>query len=289
MAKEIAIGKRAKISEAQQYMILSVFGASIVLGAAISLTVNFVHHIIFNAKVIAAEEASIASYSDVIKTTGVCKAPKGNTYSREELDKCNPNEIEAEQVPGTLRSNVLVDLAANQALNSVPKEGNSICQNQETGKQYTFTELDKMRREAKNTQDLNAASQLIKSCSALRIIPDALPAFYNEEALLASLNKLFILSNWTPENISPSNTTSSADSPAGLSPISVNLAVETDTGTAMTVLSNIERSIREFNVENATIEWKDNNTLSLQAQANAYYTAPSTIIEKETTIKQEGN
>ena len=66
MAKEIAIGKRAKISEAQQYMILSVLGASLVLGAAISLTVNFVHHIIFNAKVIAAEEASIVSYTDVI-------------------------------------------------------------------------------------------------------------------------------------------------------------------------------------------------------------------------------
>ncbi len=289
MAKEIAIGKRAKISEAQQYMILSVLGASLVLGAAISLTVNFVHHIVFNAKVIATEEASIASYTDVIKTTGVCQAPKGNTYSKEELQKCNPDEIEAEQVPGTLRANVLINLAANQALNSVPKEGNSICQNPETNKQYTFAELDKIRKGATTTQQLNAASQLIKSCSALRIVPDALPAFYNEEALLASLNKLFYLSNWTPESISPSEETSSAEEVAGLNPITVNLAVETDTGTTMTVLSNIERSIREFNIGKATIEWKDNNTLSLQAQANAYYTSPSTILEKDTTIRQEGN
>ena len=42
MAKEIAIGKRAKISEAQQYMLLSVLAASIVLGAAISLIIHFV-------------------------------------------------------------------------------------------------------------------------------------------------------------------------------------------------------------------------------------------------------
>ena len=107
--------------------------------------------------------------------------------------------------------------------------------------------------------------------------------------MLASLNKLFYLANWTPESISPSEETSSAEGIAGLSPISVNLAVETDTGTTMTVLSNIERSIREFNIGKATIEWKDNNTLSLQAQANAYYTSPSTIMEKDTTIRQEGN
>ena len=287
MAKEIAIGKRAKISKAQQHMILAVLGASIVLGSAISLTVNFVKHIVFNAKVIAAEEASIASYTSVIKNTGVCLKPKGNTYSKEELVKCNPDEIEAEQVPDTLRANVLINLASNQALNSVPKEDNSICRNPKTSKQYTFAELNEMRKEAKSTEELNAASQLIKSCSALRIVPDALPAYYNEEALLASLNKLFNASNWTPESISPSGTAGTPDSDSNLDSISVNLAVEAGTGTTTTVLSNIERSIREFNIEAATIEWKSNDTLSLQARANAYYTSPSSILEKDTTIKLE--
>ena len=65
MAKEIAISKRAKISEAQQYVLLSVLGASIFLGAAIALTLHFVKVIQFNIGVIAAEEASIASYSAV--------------------------------------------------------------------------------------------------------------------------------------------------------------------------------------------------------------------------------
>ena len=40
MAKEVAIGKRAKISQAQQNMILSVAGAAIILGVAISLKNN---------------------------------------------------------------------------------------------------------------------------------------------------------------------------------------------------------------------------------------------------------
>ncbi|MBO4812580.1 hypothetical protein J5491_00280 [Candidatus Saccharibacteria bacterium] len=287
MAKEIAIGKRAKISEAQQYMILSVLGASIVLGAAISLTVNFVNHIIFNAKVIAAEEESIASYSDVIKTTGVCEKPKGSTYTQEELKKCNPDAIEASQIPGTLRANVLLTLAANEALNSVPKEGNSACQNSSTGKQYTYKELSEMYNNAKTAQELNNASQLIKSCSALRVIPDALPAYYNEEALLASLNKLFNESDWTPESLSPGGSSGGSKAVNGLNPLSVNLSVEADTAVTMSVLNNIERSIREFDIGRASIEWKDNNTLSLQAQSNAYYMNPSSITERDTTIKVE--
>ena len=77
MAKEIAISKRAKISEAQQYVLLSVLGAAIFLGAAISLTLHFIKVIQFNIEVISAEEASIASYSKAIKNIGICKSPKG--------------------------------------------------------------------------------------------------------------------------------------------------------------------------------------------------------------------
>ena len=56
MSKEIAIGKRATISEAQQTILLAVLGASVLLGVAISLTLHFISQITFNAKVIAAEE-----------------------------------------------------------------------------------------------------------------------------------------------------------------------------------------------------------------------------------------
>ena len=52
MAKEIAIGKRAKISQAQQNMLLAVLGASVVLGAAISLILHFIQQISFNTEVI---------------------------------------------------------------------------------------------------------------------------------------------------------------------------------------------------------------------------------------------
>lgn len=283
MAKEIAIGKRAKISEAQQYMILSVLGAALVLGVAISLIMHFINKISFNSEVIAAEEKSIATYSDVIKNTGICEAPKGSIYSDKEIEDCSPDSIEIKNIPDTLRANILTTLAKNEALNSVPKEDDTNCINPETEKHYTYKELNDIYEKASGATALSSASRLIKQCSALRVIPDALPAFKNEEALMASLNKLFNVSNWTPESISPSGTTSSLGT--GLNSISVNLSVEADSGTTMTVLHNIERSIRDFDIERATIEWGGNNSLILQAQATAYYMDESTITETEVTIE----
>ncbi len=291
MAKEIAVGKRATISEAQQYIILTVLGASVLLGVAVSLTSHFINQIAFNAEVISSEDEAIVNYSDVIKNTGACPSPKGSTYSNEELNSCNPNTISASQVPGTLRANILQNMAGNQALNSVPNDSNSDCKNPNTDKQFTYEELQTIYNEADNSHDtasMNRAIQLIKSCSALRVIPDALPAFKNEEALLASLNKLFIISNWTPESISPSGAISISNMLPGLNMLSVNLSVEADSSTTLTVLNNIERSIREFDIKRASIEWGSNNTLQLNAQATAYYMDESTIIETTTTKSAEG-
>lgn len=287
MAKEVAISKKLKISQAQQYMLLAVFGASIFLGVAISLVSTFIRQISFNTKAIMAEEESIANYSEIIKNIGVCKAPSGSTYSDSELEKCDPDSIEISEVSGTLRENILEKLASNKALESVPKEKDSSCINAETGKNYTYKELSKVYSDAKGSEELNKASQLIRSCSALRIIPDALPAFQNEEALLASLNKLFNISGWEPESISPTGTISVSDLAPGLNTISVNLSIEADTGTTQTILNNIERSIRDFNFNNAVIEWGGDNSLELQANATAYYMDESTIPETTKTITED--
>ena len=141
MAKEIAIGKRAKISEAQQYMLFSVLGASIILGVAVSMVLHFVKVISFNTEVIMAEDQAIDAYSDVIKNVGVCKSPRGRAYTNDELEKCNPNAIDVSEVPDTLRANILNKLAANEALNSVPKDSGSSCINSKTKKNYTYEEI----------------------------------------------------------------------------------------------------------------------------------------------------
>lgn len=288
MAKEVAIGKRAKISEAQQYMLLAVLGASVFLGVAISLVSHFVDQIAFNVKVIMAEDESITNYSNLIKNTGVCKAPSGKVYSDEELKNCSPDSIEVSEISGTLRANILQELAANEALDSVPKENSTSCINPATNKNYTYKELNKLYSDARGASELQAASTLIKSCSALRVIPDALPAYKNEEALLASLNKLYLTANWEPESISSSGTTEASELAENLNEISVSSKIEADFGTTMKALTNIERSIREFNITRASIEWDSDSAISLQFQATAYFMNRSSIVETTSTVSPDG-
>lgn len=285
MAKEIAISKRAKISQAQQYMLFAVLGASIFLGLAISLIMYFTRVISFNAQVIAEQEKSIVSYSNTIKNIGICTSPKGTVYTDKELKDCNPNNIEISSIPGTLRANILQNMAANAALNSVPKESVSECINPASGKVYTYAEMMYLYNNAENSEQLASASGLIQACSALRVIPDALPAFKNEEALLAGLNKIFYISGLEPESLSPAGNSSVSDFDDDIYTISVRLSVESNSASTLKFLDNIERSIREFNIEHANIEWGSNDTLILQAQATAYYMTPSTLVETTKTIK----
>lgn len=283
MAKEVAVLKRAKISQAQQYMILAVLGAAVVFGVALALSIFFGSKIAFNNGVIAEEEKTIVIYSKAIQEIGVCTKPKGEIYTDEELRKCNPNTVSTASVQDTLRSNILENMAKNEALASVPNEDASKCVSPKTKKNYTYEELQELYNSADTDEKIASASNLIQSCSSLRVIPDALPVFKNEEALLASLNKLFNAAGLEPESLSPTNTTDVATFGTNLNTISLRLAVEAEAWQVEKLLDNIERSIRDFSIERATIEWQEGQ-LNLQAQANAFYMDPSILGESTTTI-----
>lgn len=289
MVKEIKLGKRAKISQAQQYMALAVFGASIFLGAAIAVAINSVNKISFSASVIVAQDQAIVSFSNTIKNIGICTKPSGEVYTDAELEKCKPNSIPASSVPNTLRSNILENMASNTALASVPNRDNPSCINKTTNKKYTYKELeDQYTAAGTDDKKLAAAANLIKACSSLRIIPDALPAFKNEEALLASIDKIFRDSGTVPESLSPTDETDWASFGNNLYTISVRLGIESNAGTVHTLLSNVERSIRNFNIDHASIEWSSNNTINFQARATAYYMLPTNLTTIDKTIKPGG-
>ncbi len=288
MAKEISLGKRAKISQAQQYMILAVLGASIFLGAAVAVVVKSVTKISFNSNVIVAQDQSIVSFSDTIKNIGICTKPSGSVYTDEELKKCSPNSIRATSVPNTLRSNILEVLASSTALESVANQGSSACLNSATGKNYTYKELEEKYAAAETEKDLATASNLIKSCSALRVIPDALPAYENEEALLASVDKIFRITGTEPESLSPTGETDVSGFGNSLYTISVRLAIEAGAGTVNSLLQNVERSIRNFNVERATIKWSSNDAVNFQANATAFFMLPTDLDVTTKVIKIGG-
>lgn len=289
MAKEVAISKRVTISKAQQNMILAVAGTGLIVGISVAFVLHFIQLIGFNARVISEKDKAIVSYSDTIKNVGICKAPKGKVYTLDELKKCSPDLIKADDVPGTLRYNIINNLAYDDALAAVASNDNSRCIDSK-GKPYTLKFLSDNYDAVKDSEDedkISAAVGLIKQCSALRLIPDALPSRGNEEALLSSLNKIFQISDWPPESLSPTGS-SSENGMDGLNSIMVNLSMKTDAEVVYRVLDNVEHSIREFNIERATIESGFNSegdpTLDLRAQAAAYWIEPVELKEKTKTI-----
>ena len=281
MADKPAQDKRTKISKAQQITMLEVLGASLVLGTCLVL-VNFImQYINFNAKVIGAKNEAITSYEQAIRNIGVCIDENNDKHiSDAELKKCNPNAVQTSQVVDSLRYNVFEIMAQNQDLESVARKRNSDCYN-EDGTRIDFNHI---YQSATNDHDREVALQAIKVCSALRVIPDALPAQKNTEALMASLNQLFLVSDWEPTSIAPRDETIIEEDVAGVEVVPVTFRVEGDGPTIIRVLKNINRSIREFDITSATIEW-NNRGLSMQAQANAYYLDDFWELETKKTIR----
>ncbi|MBP5512174.1 hypothetical protein J6X90_02195 [Candidatus Saccharibacteria bacterium] len=280
-----SLGKNLKISQAQQILLLAVLASSLVLGVAIALSLNFISHISFNAKVIMEKDQAIVSYSTALEKVGVCKKPKDSTYSESELKNCNPSTIDVNTIPGTLRYNIVNGLAANVALNSVPKADVDIkCVNPDTLRNYTIKELNNKYVYAESIEERESATNLLKTCSALRAIPDALPAYNNQEAMLSSLNKIFNLSGWIPDSLTPDQNDS------GLEESEVNgyyltVAVDADSQMIQTLLRNFERSIRNIDIVSATLSYGgDSDSLKLSLQAAAYFVEKTELSEETKTV-----
>lgn len=274
-----AFSKRLKISKTQQQTLLIALVAAAILGVCGVLMVFFGKYIEFNRKVIKAKDDAITAYEATIKNVGLCTdRNRDGKFTDDELDKCNPEAIDSAGIPNTLRYNVMVNMANNKDLESVARESLSDCYDKDGKKIDWQQKYD----DTENDEEQARYLSMLKMCSALRVIPDALPAQANEEALMSSLNQIFNISNWEPESLSPSgNTTAGSE---GISNIPVSLSVEANSDTTMRVLNNIERSIRTFDLQTATISWSSNNFLTLRSQGTAYYTENSDIVESNTTV-----
>lgn len=280
MAKEVAIAKRIKISKTQQQILVSVSVAALVMGVALVLVIYCIKTIIFNTKIINEKDLAIKSYEQAIQRIGVCKdQDRDGKFSEEELKKCNPENIPVTELEGTLRHNVMVKMANNQNLESTGRDELKICQNEKGERKDFNQEYEKAEKEEDKTYYMG----MQKMCSALRVIPEALPAKQNDEALMSSLNQVFILSKWEPESISPSGNINS-EFKDGVGTIPVSLSVEANAETTKRVLGNIEKSIRLFDINSATISWSMNGKLTLRAQATSFYTKEKKIEEKTKTI-----
>ena len=176
-------------------------------------------------------------------------------------------------------------MAANTNLESVARDSQKNCFD-ESGKRIDFTAAySKATSDDERSYDL----KMIKMCSALRVVPDALPAQKNDEALLASLNQIFLLSGFEPEQLSP-GTNYKQSRVTGVSTIPVSLTVKRNEAETMAIISNIEKSIRAFSLSSAQIKWgsnlgNGNMKLELLAQGAAFYSAETTVQEKTEIVR----
>lgn len=271
--------KKARISKAQQMTMLEVLGASLVLGVCLVLVVFLVKYIVFNTKVIAAKDEAISEYDQTLRNIGICKdSDKNGRLNGKELTDCNPNSVSLNEVEGSLRYNVIDVMAQNEDLETVARQRENDCYD-EDGRKIDFYKLyNQTSDELQKQQYL----QLTKVCSALRVIPDALPAQENTEALMASLNQIFILSNWEPESLAPRDDMVTSKY-AKLGVIPTSLRIEGVDGATIRTLVNLERSIRDFDISTAVFEWT-NNGISVQASTNAYYLNTTGDLEEKVTV-----
>ncbi len=287
-AAKPAQGKRAKISKAQQYTMLEVLGASLVLGTCIVFAIFLIKYIKFNTTIISEKNDAIAAYDQTIRNVGICvDTDKNGRLNDKELEDCKPNEVSLEKVVGSLRYNVLSTMAQNEDLESVARLRNENCYDV-NGERIDFQKLYELSTDEHEKQQYLQSSKI---CSALRVIPDALPAQKNTEALMASLDQIFILTGWEPERLTPRDDVVRNEI-EGVDVIPVTLRVEGPDSTVMSVLNNIEKSVREFNISSATAEWT-NQGISLQASAHAYFLSEIPEIETTKTLyasrKARGN
>lgn len=271
--------KRAKISKAQQHTMIEVLVASLVLGTCLVVSIFLIKYISFNTTIISEKNEAISAYDQTIRNVGVCvDSDRNGRLSNEELENCKPNEVSLSRVTGSLRANVLASMAQNEDLESVARLRNENCYDG-TGARIDF---NKLYEESTDEKERQQYLQSAKICSALRVIPDALPAVQNTEALMASLNQIFLETGWEPERLSPRDDVVT-NLIEGVDVIPVTLRVEGPNDVVLRTLGNVERSIREFNITSATIEWT-NQGLSLNASANAYYLEELPEIETMKTL-----
>ena len=286
------LSKRLRISKAQKMTLTTVAVTSLILGAAIVLIVFLAKYIKLNANALGAKDEAIDNYSKTIANVGICvDSNNDGKINGNELSQCEPNDITLDKIPDTLQSNIMTKTATNQALYSVATRTTATAASclDANGKPHDFL---KEYQEAKNDSDKKKALESVKTCSALRVIPDALPAQKNIEAASASLDWLLKQAGVRYESLTPSDDDSEESTSATASTvdsISLSLVLEVDTTGVYHALTAMERSIRTFDIDSLTIEWgSKSNKLDTTIKTRAYYSGQLTINEYNKTVTTKG-
>ena len=133
--------------------------------------------------------------------------------------------------------------------------------------------------------------ELTRTCTALRVIPDALPSQMNDEAMLASLNWLLL---WSDPQLKIDGISGTDAKTSSLKPTGAAISLNDDSAKIHKALDTIENSIRNYDIASATISWAGGTTnernvyipesIELNATYRAYYSDAMKIEKKSKKI-----
>lgn len=258
--KGVAFAKWAKIDKAQRNMFLAVCGTSIVLGVTLVSGLYFTKVISFNGKLIDEKDKIIKDYSSIQKSL--------SSISKQVDELRNNESLEA-----VSRTRAADCAKYSSLLNKSDEDSDS-----------EVASID---------EDIEI--ELARICTALRLIPDAIPSKNNTEATLASLNQLLLWSDSSIqiEGLSASDSRSSVaftdqdgrTVTTTLQPIGAALSLDDTAEKIHRALDTIENSIRNYDISSASITFSGDSTsaeeIELRATFRAYYSNPVSI-QKQT-------
>ena len=214
----------------------------------------------------------IASIIFGVSLVGIVRLSKTISFNSRvigEKDKVINGYKQIQSDLDALKTNVS-NLVSNENLESVARYRADECYGNST-------------KEIDNEDYKDQAIELARTCSALRVIPDALPSSNNTEATLSSMNQLLYWSN-NKAGVTFDALSSNFGGDAGsevtesVHVVSVSLDLEDTADNIHGALAEIENSIRNFDISSANISWSGKSLISgelkLSASYSAYYSDP---------------
>ena len=260
--KGAAFGKWVKIDKAQRNMFIAVCVASVVLGVTAVFVVYFIKVMTFNGTLIGEKDKVIASL------------------------KTNQSNLDS-------LSEKVNELQSNEYLESVARTRST-------------TDCSNWSNQSSDA-DFVDNSSLAKTCSSLRVIPDALPSLLNTDANLASLNQLLLWSSpsiglvglsssdieydfdFSEDDVDESEESEDSEeenaeddegSESSIAVIGSSVTVEDNSENVLNMLATIEKSIRNYDLISASLEY-DDDSYNLNGTFVSYY-LPTTKLTKLT-------
>jgi hypothetical protein len=161
----------------------------------------------------------------------------------------------------------VLGLSVNEALETVAKERDPSCMT--------------LGGELKDFADDIA---MARKCSALRVIPDAIPWTANASALGASLGELLRYPGVVKEADNIGNAASNVAA-SGTGAIEAAFSIRGSSENVLGLLRQTESSIRPFAVNTANFEWRANGEIALSVTSSSFFVQESNAEKKTKVVK----